>query len=308
MNATRPLAIAGEVIAETLAELLQEKHLYQSCQIDMDTIAARVREESTERTIPGLVLSNFTRGSTTTVYPVSEVIRQLGSILEAEWSVFVPADMGRRYLPNMAGHEPQIPSINCGVPDVHLMCSHCKRREAFNAVNAIDAISQRVIDNKAYQHGVCQQFVLVYQCQACKVSPDVFLVRRQQLKLTLCGRGPIEMVTAPTIIPNAVVRFYRDALLAHQSGQTLAALFLLRTVIEQWVYSLNPGSRRYADEALNWYMEQLPPDFNARFPSLREMYGDLSEKLHTATGSDEVFERTTELLTKHFEARRLFEL
>lgn len=308
MNVTRPLDIAGEVIAATLAELLQDKHLYQSRRVDMDMIVARIRKESSTRKIPGLIPSNFTGGQVTTEYPVSEVIEQLGRILKAEWSVYVPADRGHRYLPDMAGRKPGIPPIRCGVPDVHLMCSRCERREAFNVMNAVDAIPQHAYDSKARHDDVCQQFVLVYQCQACKASPEVFLVRRQQLKLTLCGRGPIEMVTAPTIVPGTVVSFYRDALLAHQSGQTLAALFLLRTVIEQWVYSLDPGTERYADVALDWYMEQLPPDFKARFPSLRELYSELSDNLHRATGSAEVFDRTTELLMKHFKARGLFEL
>jgi hypothetical protein len=51
----------------------------------------------------------------------------------------------------------------------------------------------------------------------------------------LSGRAPIEHVLVPNVIPKNAAGFFKDALIAYQSGQTLAALFLLRTLIEQWL-------------------------------------------------------------------------
>jgi adenylate kinase len=73
---------------------------------------------------------------------------------------------------------------------------------------------------------------LSYQCQSCKGVPEVFLVRREHLKRTNAGRAPIEHVEVPKDIPKHVSRFFRGAIVAHQSGQTLAGIFLLQTLIE----------------------------------------------------------------------------
>jgi len=104
-----------------------------------------------------------------------------------------------------------------------------------------------------------------------------------------------------------VKRFYRGAVVAHQSGETLAGNFLLRTVIEQWART-STGSKGYADVVLDEYVQELPDDFKGRFPMLRQTYEHLSTDIHGATGSAEVFEKSRREILHHFEARRLFQL
>lgn len=84
------------------------------------------------------------------------------------------------------------PALIVRPPDVKLFCQKCDSREAFNLV-AADVIATA---------GGVQVFGLTYLCQACKAVPDVFLVRRDGVRLTLCGRAPMENVEVPDSVPN----------------------------------------------------------------------------------------------------------
>jgi hypothetical protein len=154
---------------------------------------------------------------------------------------------------------------------------------------------------------VVQVFALSYRCQPCKGPPEVFLVRRHGMKLALAGRAPIEHTAVPGYIPKTVRHFYSGAVVAHQSGQTLAGLFLLRIVIEQFAYA-STGVRNRADDALEAYMAALPGDFKNRFTSLKSLYEKLSADIHAAAGSAELFKESAKAIAEHFDARRLFRI
>jgi hypothetical protein len=56
------------------------------------------------------------------------------------------------------------------------------------------------------------------------------------------------------------------------------------------------------------YMTSLPEDFKRRFSSMRELYGELSNDIHGAIGSAELFESSILKIGEHFEARRLYKI
>jgi hypothetical protein len=95
---------------------------------------------------------------------------------------------------------------------------------------------------------------------------------------------------------------------AHQSGQTLAGLFLLRTLIEQWARSNAKIERDHAPDVLDAYVAGLPELFKQKFPTLRDSYSRLSADIHAAAGSDELFAASLADIDKLFDAQRLFEL
>jgi hypothetical protein len=155
--------------------------------------------------------------------------------------------------------------------------------------------------------GVVQSFVLSFLCQGCKLIPEVFLVRRVGAKLTLCGRSPIEHVEIQKFLPASARHYLASAMVARQSGQTLAGLFLLRTFIEQWL-RLAGATHQYADQVIDWYMSTLPEDFRQHYPSLRDIYGALSDAIHKADASAELFDKARTDIETHFDARRLRKL
>ena len=112
----------------------------------------------------------------------------------------------------------------------------------------------------------------------------------------------------PKFVPKTVSRFLGGAIVAHQSGQTLAGLFLLRTLIEQWARFASGSKKEWADHVLEDYMATLPGDFKTRFPSMRGLYGELSADIHIAKASAELFEKARLQIVEHFDARRMFKL
>ena len=131
----------------------------------------------------------------------------------------------------------------------------------------------------------------------------------------LCGRSPMEVVKVSSVIPKETVRYFRDAVIAHNSGQTLAGLFLLRVFVEQFwksvpevVAALSTNPRPSGDELGEAYKGTLPTDFKARFPSLSEIYEDLSNALHSAKADADLFQQSHAQIVKHFDARRLFDI
>lgn len=128
------------------------------------------------------------------------------------------------------------------------------------------------------------------------------------MKLTLVGRSPIEAVNVPSYIPKDTSSYYSNAIVAHQSGQTLAGLFLLRTFIEQTARKVVANGSMFAtgDELMEAYGKTLHVNVRGEFPSMAKLYSDLSADIHLATGSAELFEDAIKQINAHFEAKALY--
>jgi hypothetical protein len=264
-----------ENLTACLKLLLETKHLYQSATVELDIWREPKNAQSWKLTAA-----------------------------RAEWAVFDADSPAVSYLAKSAY------DITVHVPDVKLFCHRCERVEAFNSISRQEFTRRGRYERKpATTNDDIQVFVLSFLCQSCKGVPEVFIVRRQGLKLTLCGRAPMEVADVPPAIPRAIRQYYSSALVAHQSGQTLAGLFLLRTLIEQWARSQigEPAPPR-ADELMDKYMAILPGNFKSQFPSMRSLYDNISVDIHTAVGSGDLFDSALAEITEHFDARRLFKL
>lgn len=131
------------------------------------------------------------------------------------------------------------------------------------------------------------------------------------MKLTISGRWPIESVKVPNHIPKWVRKYYSDAMIANHTGMTLCALFMLRTVIEQFWESRglrNGEVRTSGDELGTRYKATLSDAFKSQFPSLSDIYDSVSAALHAVNADAELFNKSMEKLNEHFDARRLFKL
>ncbi len=281
----------SEDITLTLKQLLETKHLYQS-------ITTSFKDEILKTAVSGI-------GG----FQTKLVETDIGRLYGGSWHVWQPSQewKGPLHVQMPAGPS----KLAFKVPHVKLFCHKCGRVEAFNYLFGQDSLDFGTAVTgvtPADNQPTTQIFVFSFHCQSCKGIPEVFLVRREGNKLTLSGRSPIEHVEHLRVIPKAIARFFSGAVVAHQSGQTLAGVFLLRVLIEQWVQSQAKIKNLKVDQALDEYFDALPEDFKKRFPSLRILYSDLSVDIHSATGSAELFEKTQQQIIEHFEARRLYKL
>ena len=274
------------VISKCLKTLYETKHLYQSISIDIDAVKATV-DSSEYMYDPQKPVS------------LEAAIEQ---IIADEWEADALALGRARALGGSI--------VAVIAPDVKLFCKQCNRIEAFNSLETVDFIKDPDLNvNKNSRGKTVQIFVFSFLCQSCKSVPEVFVVRREGVKLILSGRSPMENVEVPDVIPKQISKYYVGAVLAYQSGQTLPANFMLRVLIEQWIrFKTGEAQSREVDDILDKYMQSLGKTFTSQFPSLRVSYDRLSADIHGAVGDSELFEETVGLITEHFDARRIFKL
>lgn len=270
-------------LTQCIKDLLETKHLYQNIKIDIRDLSKRVAE----------LAESLGEG----------VIQEFGDYFSAPLDTTINSSKKMRLLYGTASF------IDVTLPETaKVYCAKCKEIQPFNPFKTHGETQQTITFSDLSE----QLFVLEYQCQGCKEDPNIFLVKRDGLKFSLQGRSPIEVCPTPDVIPKKFKDFYSDSEIAYNSGQVLAALFLLRTFVEQFARdetaNTNGSSSTRADEVLAAYMEKLPEDFKSRFPSLQNVYGLLSSALHKAESDDDLFQKCRENINEHFEARKLFKI
>jgi len=292
----------GEWIARNFRELLEKKHLYQNYNLDQGTIDAEIEKEIVEAP-----------------KEMAEELRGLyRNILDRGWNIMGKPQPMAQAIPNDDKLLSQLPVIFI-LPTMKVYCSTCNRQEAFNPVFAESLLEKAWVDyelkevpahdgEKSSPGKTVQVFALGFQCQSCKGLSEFFLIRREGLKLMLHGRSPMEHVVVPSFIPRSVRQYYGRAIVAFQSGETLAAIFLLRVLIEQYARDKSNDKDSKVEPLIDEYMAGLPDDFKARFPSLREYWEKLSIAIHTANESEELFQEACSKIERHFDAKRLFEI
>jgi len=158
---------------------------------------------------------------------------------------------------------------------------------------------------------IFQTFFFPFQCQNCKGEPLVFMVRRVNLKIILVGRNHFEEAQIPKYLSKPESKFFRDSIVAYNTGNILAGLFYLRTFIEQYMrrvtqkYDVKISGEELGDE----YARILADDFPAhRYKSLKKVYEELSVPLHNAEDSTEQYEISKSDIFNHFDQLRLIPL
>lgn len=295
----------SNAISAGFKELLETKHLYQNHKVlfpDFEKVGKDV-------------IRQLLAGST---HPFTADLSRakpndlLSTAIKSEWAIHDPAKFRRTggyIVPGDPGMlDENTHTISFTPAPVRILCSHCESLEPFNFIGGGDLLKEYFIYYLAQDRSNYQVYYLVYHCQRCKDFPEVFLVKRDEDKLQLTGRNPMEKVPIALFIPKKQRNFFSDAVIAFNSGQALAANFLLRTFIEQFVRSRSHAPNPQDIEVIfEEYMAELPEDFKRRFPSLYAIYGYLSEDLHAARGSTEIFTKAKNDIERHFRARDIYD-
>jgi len=233
------------------------------------------------------------------------------SILNSPWKLSVEKELPPLYV-RQTGPKP----LNLFLlPTVKISCARC---DAVRPPHNPGYVGLTTDSTGVFEmnNGAIQIFALPYQCQSCRCEPLIFLIRREGLKLTLVGRSQFEEVAVPDFIPKDQRKFYRNAVIADQTGFVLAASLYLRTVIEQHFYKVIPEGQIRAitgiptgDELADLYAKTLPKNFPDSFPSLRKAYDGLSGIVHSGKEDDETKRSFAAIRTSvdgHFKAIQLF--
>jgi len=290
----------GKAVSEVLKCLLCEKHLYQCVNVDKDALMVLSKLTDDEKVLEGFKDKRPTG--------VLDPVGLITTSLEIPW--IIPDS-------NIKGSCADI--LFLPIPSINTFCSVCKSRQPFKFVQDMSVSVVRVEKDEYFNQD--QTYHLTYECQQCQVTgkhqaPFVrFLVRRDKLKLKLCGREPIEIVPAPKELPEPHSEFFGSAIMAYNTGQTLAGIFFLRTFIEQYWRSLpvvqamlKEKLRASGDEQGNAYQETLPVAFRDSIPSLTDVYGKLSAAMHEAKADAPLFEDCYHKIIRHFKGREAFQL
>jgi hypothetical protein len=285
-----------ELISEysrLLKVLLESKHLYQRVTVDLGSISDKFRKQ---------------------IAPQVERDLQYYDTQVANFAKerFAPS------LTLLTATHPNFSDLVVAtlvVKNIKVFCSVCDCSEVFQPLWFADAANEllkRASSGDFIQLPLKDSFqmiFMVFQCQRCKTDPEGFLVRRNANNLFLEGRSPIEQVTLLPAIPKQESHFLRDAVIAHNAGKTLAAIFYLRTFLEQFARRIVGASGRIAgDDLMDSYGQTLPIAHRDHMPSFKEWYGVLSEALHLASSDSELFQRARLEVERHFEIRRIYNI
>jgi hypothetical protein len=280
------------VAGASLKQLLETKHLYQKVCIQAEQIISRARKSTHDACLI------FDRG-------MEPILAGPHFSLSNE-------------LLRLAARDDSVEThLTLIVANVKLFCGRCESREAFQPVwyrdlgNELGRLRVEGIQRPSLP-ATFQLFFFVYLCQVCppaQAVPEGFMVRRNGWDLFLEGRSPMERVPVESFIPKEEREFFRDALIARNSGKTLAGLFYLRTFVEQFARrKVNQSGRLSGDELMSKYADTIPMPQRDQMPSLRELYEKLSEALHSAKEDSSLFEEAKTEIERHFDFRRLFRI
>lgn len=259
-----------KAIQDCFAELLNDLHLYQHVDINVEEIRAK--------------------SNSPLIHPRAAAL----PIEVGDWFIF-----GSLGLPNKLVDNQQLISL----PVIRAYCDGCKGR--FPANLSSDPRLAPTMSRLSQAH---QLFSIPLVCQGCRNQVVTFVVARLHRRLILVGRYPIERIEVPPYFPKNIRDHYSDARLAFNSGQVLPALFMLRTLIEQFMRSKVGTEFVRGEDLSKAYKETLPADFKATFPTLADSYESLSDALHSAKADPKLFVEQHEKIDRHFDARRLYKL
>jgi len=205
----------SDAIAAGIKELIEHKHLYQSIIVTFPPF---------DVVYQNVALIPFLTGINKHTLKECQLIYD--SANEFQWHVESPVESRRAEY-----HTDNVPKRTIAIidfipPTIKTLCSICESIQPYNFTHGIDFSKDfREINNHENPIDV-QIFMLAYQCQACKSLPEVFMIRREKMKLIQSGRTPMEQVEIPKFIPKAQRKYFSDAIFAFNSGQTLAGKFL----------------------------------------------------------------------------------
>ena len=291
---------ARSSISESVRTLLEHKHLYQSVEMDISVDRKEVRnfvDTSDE----------YATEDRTFVVPIHQYDKDIDAGLDhsrktleaVSWRFWVDLP----HPGNINDDSLKYEFLDIQLPDIKVACDFCDDTVQPHNPVRVNGLE----DGVAVELGSQKQiFFFSYLCQSCKRESVIYVVRRQERKLTIVGRSRFESVPIPNAIKNLPEdRFYRDAVIAFNTGRTLASLFYLRTLIEQYlrrVLAVDKDEKIRGEDLAKDYRKLLKEKkFPPQLDTLGNTYNSLSSAIHAACDDEELYTKARVDIEKHFE-------
>lgn len=279
-----------ELVYDALKELMEQSYLYRSRRIDISQIvaqadkvwtAASLEEEFRQRPwIPWSQNRGFTHGERQ-VFQHAGGCEPLGTPSERMRLSFI-------------------------IPTVITWCFKCERTTVHDSIPH-NEISPYHLNPEAVAEPLgIQNFLFNMMYQECKSPPTTFMLRRESLKVQLCGRTHPFLPSPPSEFPKDVRGIFRDAVGAAACGDVYGAFYHLRTLMEHHMKTdlgLAITDKIDGDDLCARYNQAIDSVLRDRC-SLKTSFDACSSNLHNRTGSLVDYEKILGKVCTHFQLKQ----
>lgn len=278
LETTARLAVEG-----AMRELVTNKLLYQKVEVDLGGLPAVLKKAGAEVTTEKL--AELQRE--VSLRPWRLETRHFGDDARtAEIMQF--ASVGCQ--PLETAQEDR--NLHFYAPAVPLWCRVCKRETTFIAIVGSSEQGLGHPYPRRSERGTEQVYVITYRCEVCRSVLHAALVRREGMRLHLCGFAPRREQRAARSVPKALEPILVDADNAVAEGDLFAGYYHLRTMLEHYMkgcLGIGVEVQMRGEELVAQYNATLPNGLKETLPSLKTAYEKLSQALHSRSGSNEEY-------------------
>jgi hypothetical protein len=277
--------LMSEAIHDVLKGLLSDTYLYQNRAIDLGMVTAKADE----------VYSSEALADEFTHRPWIPYSKNRGfTAIERQFTSSRPSDPLTIPLREM--------HLQFVIPTIVTWCSKCQSAELHDSIPHL-ALSPYHINPEAIAEPLGYQTLLFnFQCHKCKSPPITFMVRRELLKLQLCGRSKPYFPVVPREIPRTLREIYAASVGAAACGDLAGAFYHLRTLLEHHMKttcSVRIEEQLDGSELCQRYNKTMDPIVAER-ASLTRLFSDCCANLHQRTGGFEEFTSGLQRIEVHF--------
>lgn len=195
--------------------------------------------------------------------------------------------------------------IHFYAPAVQLRCATCKADRTFIALQSSRQFNlENPYPRLSTQGWTEQVYTLYYRCEGCRKFMHAVLVRRERLRLHLCGFAPRRLQTSVRSVPKSLEPILNDATNAVAEGDLYGGLYHLRTLIEHFAklrLQTPVDSRERGEDLLERYHATIPSSLKSSLPSLTTSYDTLSRYIHARAGTVEDFQSHMAAVCDHIQ-------
>ena len=285
-------------IEAAISQLISRKLLYQKVTLDLSALPEALRQAGVEVTKEALQSLE----DEVSARPWELETHHKGDS-PLHHSIFAAASAGSQPV----GTPIHKMNLHFYAPGVQLRCPTCKGERTFIALQSSRQFNLEPPYPKSSSQGLTEQvYTVYYRCEGCRNFIHAVLIRREGMRLHLCGFAPRRLQESPRNVPKQLESILKDAVDAVAEGDLYGGLYHLRTLIEHFAklkLEIAIDSRERGEDLLARYNKTVPVSLSSSMPSLAASYDLLSSRLHARNGSSaEEFAEQLSAVCDHIEA------